>query len=408
VLKRRVAPEIELMGRLAGSAASREHAGARIVELAARVDQEDLARALDQRRLLPLIGTRAIDAAPRTFSGGFAATVDRSVEQARRQAFALEALTSHIVDRLGGAGVRTLPLKGPLLARRLHGDAALRSAHDIDLLVSPEHLGRAVAIAQTEGYRLPHDVFNPDGMPDLHFELRHARLAPVELHWRVHWYEDEFSRDLLLRSRPGAEGLLAPDPLDDLAAALAFFARDGFHGLRHAADIAAWWDLHGPARTAAVLDGHAAAYPALARPLRAAALAAERYVGVPAAGLVSPTAEPDARGRRAVRLGAWTGDGDPDQLSANISLVDGLLLPAGPTRAFVQRELLPPATVLLPYGADAPGRLHALRLRLAHAAKTLGRFGLALWAVRGGREWEPPPAFAGAPADARNQSRLPA
>jgi hypothetical protein len=140
-----------------------------------------------------------------------------------------------------------------------------------------------------------------------------------------------------------------------------------------------------------ILDAHVERYPVLARSLRAAALAAERYAGVPAGGLVSSTAGIDARGRRAVRLGTWSAAGSRDQLAANVSLVDALLGPAGNARGFVRRELLPPPVSILPPGSPLPTGLAALRCRLTHAAKMLARYTFALWRVRGGREWAPSP-----------------
>jgi hypothetical protein len=85
------------------------------------------------------------------------------------------------------------------------------------------------------------------GLPLLHFVLVHERgeLPPVELHWRVHWYERSFARERLLPPAVDPPGDWRPAPADELAALLLFYARDGFIDLRLASDLGAWWDVHG-------------------------------------------------------------------------------------------------------------------------------------------------------------------
>jgi hypothetical protein len=384
---------------LAGTRARRERARARIEVLARASDPAALADLLGRRRLLPLIGTRLLDVAPSVLPGSFAASVERSVESTRLHGQAVETLTRRITSRLARAGVPALPLKGPLLAAETHGDIGLRMTNDIDLLVPAERLDAAVQAVGAEGYDAPHDRCGPSGLPDLHFELSHPRLPTVELHWRLHWYEMAFSRDLLARSRAGEDGLLRPDPGDELATLLLFYARDGFYGLRHAADVAAWWDRHGTAGDNGRADAHVAAYPALARPLRSAAVAAEDATGVPRSALVSSAPRATGRELRAARLAAWSGEGDEDQLRANISLVRCLLGSRASHRALVRHDLLPPAAAVDPPRTRDANGARALRIRVIHAAKILARYTLGLWAVRGGRVWDPPPT---------DQSKLPA
>jgi hypothetical protein len=198
----------------------------------------------------------------------------------------------------------------------------------------------------------------------------------------------------LARSEPETDGIRRAQPADELAMLLLFFARDGFHGLRHAADIAAWADRHGLAHGQAILDEHVACYPDLAPALRAATRSAERHAGVPATALLSDAAVLGRRGRLAVALGDWAAEGDRDQLAANIALVDGLLSPPSGRREFVRRQLLPPASELRVGGEMPTGGVAALGVRGAHAAKTVVRFALALGRVGGGRAWRALPGAA--------------
>jgi hypothetical protein len=386
-----IAPELELMLLLAGTQARRGATRDRAEALAGHVDPAALVDLLTGRRLLPLIGSRLLDVAPGTMPANFVAAVDRSRESTRRHGLGVETLTRRIVARLEDAGIPTLPLKGPVLASAIYGDCGMRMTHDVDLLVPAGRLHAAVGLVRAEGYGAPREPGGAAGLPELHFELSHPGLPPVELHWRVHWYEREFSRDMLERSQAVDGELRRPVRGDELVALLLFYARDGFYGLRHAADLAAWWDLHAGEAEHGWLDKHAAAYPRLAPALRAAATSLERTTGVPSGAVMSGPSRASARERRAVRLAAWSGRGDTDQLRANMSLVRGLLGSRGSYLSFVRHDVFPPAGDLGAIQDGLSGAARGLGSRLAHAAKRVTRYGLALWSTRGGREWEPLP-----------------
>jgi hypothetical protein len=369
--------QIEIVFLLAGGEARRAELLPLAREVLERADFSRLAGELADRRLLPLIGSRAVEAAPDLVTDTFREDVAAARAGARAHGLAIEATTARLAEALAGAGVRALSLKGPLLAAEAHGDIGLRQTSDIDLLVPAERLDDAARVLCEQGYSEPSDVRRAGGLPDLHFELTHPGRPSVDLHWRVHWYERAFSDKLLTRAKPGPDGLLRAQPDDLVASLLLYFARDGFHGVRVAADLAAWWDRHGDALPTGFLEGHAAAYPQLAAPLSSAAVAVERLTGVPSVGWLGDGLELGKRARAAIRLADWTQSGDRDQLSANISLVGALLRPPGSLSEFARREFV------LPEGPRASA---------IHAAKFGARYGLALWKVRGGRQWADPPA----------------
>jgi hypothetical protein len=354
---------------------------------AARPDA--LSHLLFAQRLTALLGARAIDAAGAALPPAFHTAVEQAAAANRARGLALEALASHVASRLEAAGIPTLPLKGPFAGRRLHGDYGARAANDLDLLVDPARLDDAVAVVTGLGYRRdPVDDLTEDGRPDIHHTMRdpRGRLTRIELHWRVHWYEGEFSSDMLARSAPGGSGLREPTPADELAALLLFYARDGFFGLRGAADVAAWWDVHGETLGAAPLETHWRDYPALRRPLAAAAAAAERIVGVPADRILPPDAQRDGRARLAVQLASWSGAGELDQLRCDITLVDLLLSPPGDLRPALRRHvLLTPEKLGSTYHLR-PGRsLRRAGWRVLHPPKMAARYLLGLGgAVRRG------------------------
>lgn len=74
-------------------------------------------------------------------------------------------------------GIVVVPLKGPFLAERLFGEAALRVSHDLDLLVSKDDLTRAEAVLSVL-------EFIPDTPDDYHRQWYRGRTT-IELHHDV-------------------------------------------------------------------------------------------------------------------------------------------------------------------------------------------------------------------------------
>jgi hypothetical protein len=369
--------ERQLILLAAGTAARRAAGRRRALELAAEVDWTRLAGSLFQRRLLPTLGPRILTLAEGRAGGDFPAQVEHALAQARRQGAFLELISAQLMEALRGADLRCAPLKGPQLSESLYGDPGRRLASDIDLLVPRERLGAALALVRGFGYGSPIDHVDEDGVPQLHFAVSHRseELPPVELHWRIHWYEGRFAADRLLPPA-GAPPAWRPAPVNELAALLLFYARDGFVDLRLATDVGACWD----ARGGSVREGEFAAllraYPSLRRPLLAAVAVAARVVGLPSAPLLAGAPRLDLRPRLAVRLA----DPNPNphsrrsQVHAAIGLVDGLLAPRGEFREFVRRQVL-----LAPGQLDEQAQKlrRSPRSRVGHGVRTLARIGVA-------------------------------
>ena len=284
----------------------------------------------------------------------------------------LELATLRVATALEAAGVPNVPLKGPLLARALHGDPGMRQSRDVDVLVERGHLERAAVALGPLGWR-PED--GPAADPVLHVRLVHDEALPdIELHWRVHWYETEFGARALARAQPGATGVRRLCPEDDLAALMLYQARDGFAGLRHPSDVAAWWDAHGASGQAAYSSRSSARTPASTRALTASAALLE------AAGRASPPpldrgpASPAVGAARGIALANPLMRGAPAQITAEVSLVDGLLAPRGQRAAFLRRRAMPSARQLPP---SAVGRPIAIA-RVEHSLRLLRRYALAL------------------------------
>ncbi len=352
--------------------------GERAADLVRDMDWPRLAQTLGLRKLLPALGPRIVELAGESADDVFVTAVERALEAGRRQGAFLQLVTLRIIAMLADAGIRCASLKGPLLGEAIHGDPGRRLSSDVDLLVAPAQLREAVEVVRRLGYGAPTDHVLEDGLPQLHFMLvdEHGRLPPVELHWRIHWYERTFARERLLPPAVDPLGEWRPAPADEFAALLLFYARDGFVDLRLATDLSAWWDVYGAELPPGALDELLRTYPAYARVIPVAVEVAERIVGLPAAQLVGDMPKLGLRERVAVRLANPNPHSSRSQLYADMGLIDGLLMPRGAFSAFVWRQVLPPPEVL-DQQARHGGRERA-RSPLGRCAGVLARYGLAM------------------------------
>ena len=382
---------------LAGTAERREEAARRVAELARDLDWPRLLERLKSMNVLGLIGTRLLDVPGASFDPEFDRHLEHALEHTRRRALLVEVETLRLWGLLEDAGIRAVAVKGPFMARSLHGDAALRPSNDVDLLVKPADFTRALDTLGTEGYVPVKGTLWREGLPLFETTLHAAQRwrPPVDLHWRMHWYDTSYT-DRFVDAATAHDGEpRRPTPIDELVMLLLVFSRDGLWGLRPVADVAAWWDLHGDVVGADCLRPVVEEYPKFRDALSAALRVMERLGGVPAGRLLASAGDLGPRAARASRLARWCGD-DPDDYHAMVSLIDLLLAPGGERFASVQRHLLPPPDAIdRIYDVPRDARLrHAFgRLRYASIVGTrlLPRQARALWLTRGDRPMAPPP-----------------
>lgn len=300
--------------------------------------------------------------------------------RARQRGLLNHGITMRVTRALEDAGIAAVPLKGAMLADAVYGDIGSRLSSDIDLLVPVADLDRAVDTAERQGWREP-EPFRAPGLPRLHRELMHESLPPLELHWRIHWNEDEaaFSAGVLARAERTEDGWLRPQPTDEVASLLLFLARDGFAGLRQTVDVAAWWGALGGDAAATGVRAIADAHPELEGALVTAARHAEGMLDLPD-GALGGDARLSGRQRAALRLANPWAIGSPPQLLATVSLIDGLLTPSGERRAFIRWQLFQPRHAVVrrhPHLHEA-SRTRIGAARGAHVARVLIRYGIAL------------------------------
>ncbi len=378
-------------GTAARRRAMREQAG----RLVLAVEWPRLAETLHLRKLLPALGPRILELVGEAASDDFAAAVEQALEAGRRRGVFLQLVALRVMAMLADAGIRCAPLKGPLLGEAIYGDPGRRLSSDIDLLVSPEQLQAAVTVMRGLGYGAPTDYVQKCGLPLLHYMFVHERgeSPPVELHWRIHWYERDFASERLLPPAVDPTGNWRPNPADELAALLLFYARDGFIDLRLATDLSAWWDVYGADLPPDALEQLLGAYPALARVIPVAVEVAEKVVGLPAEMVIGKVRELGLRERLAVRLANPNPHSSQSQLYADMGLIDGLLTPPGGLGAFVRRQLLPPSEVREEQARR--GAKRRARSSLGRCAGMLGRYGLTMTRLARASETSPAPSRVG-------------
>ena len=333
------APEQRLALALVSTRARREANRSTIVELASLADFRTLEALLRAQGMLSLIGQRLLELTDRA-PDDFVERVRDYDRQAQRQGVHQQLITIRLAAALTDAGIRALPLKGPLLGERIHGELGARVSADIDLLVASDELVAAIEVLSTLGYERPPRALPPHlSRPDLHECLRSkAGLPEVELHWRVHHYEQRFSAAMLARADPGPDGCLRPAAPDELIALLLFYVRDGMAGLRLLADLTCWWDRFGETLIPGEVDEPAREHPAIVSALTTAALTAQRLGGLPAEHFFDPETLSRAS-HLAMRLSNWPMRGRKSQIAANVALIDCLLSPRDQRRALVTRHL---------------------------------------------------------------------
>ena len=128
------------------------------------------------QRLLPTLGPRILELAGERRPRGARNRRRGAIEETRRQDALLQLISARTAAALAecrdpldrAEGVRRS-------AKRSTAKPGRRLSSDIDLLVAPEHLERAVEVVRGLGYARPTDHVYASGLPLLHFALVHER-----------------------------------------------------------------------------------------------------------------------------------------------------------------------------------------------------------------------------------------
>ncbi len=162
---------------------------ARVRELAATLrDWPALLELARRHRLVPLLYTHvksvAEDLVPHAALAGL--REEFTANAARNLALAAELLA--VTELLDSHGIRALSYKGPTLAQCVYGSLAARQMKDVDILVRPADINRAVSLLASREYR---PITRPlPGARRLGLEYQCVLTRPhddtiIELHWSI-------------------------------------------------------------------------------------------------------------------------------------------------------------------------------------------------------------------------------
>ena len=210
-----------------------------------------------------------------------------------------------LIDALARAGIRSLAIKGPVLAAAAFGDPTARTSRDVDLLIDPERVSEADRLMANAGYRRVDPSFE---LTPRQFE-RYRRVRcqygyrsrqndlRVELHWRL-------TSNPRLLTFDDASLWSRPDPVRVGGIEFATLPRNELflylcvHGSTHV-----WFRLKWLADIAALLrrmDGHElekiaalAAERRVERPFRQALILARGLLAAPVPASILAAAESD-------------------------------------------------------------------------------------------------------------------
>lgn len=98
----------------------------------------------------------------------------------------IRSQTKIALEKLEGEGIQTIPLKGTIFAEKYFGHLGARGTSDIDLLVHPFELERAIHCVKSLGYTLEQELI------PYHFHWSFSKPIPdspipltIELHWNL-------------------------------------------------------------------------------------------------------------------------------------------------------------------------------------------------------------------------------
>ena len=149
---------------------------------------------------------------------------DRDALQLTARGLRIDRVTGEVVGALRDAGIASLLIKGPVLARRLYDDGAARPYIDSDLLVGPPQFAVAEDVLVARGFERVGDEERvlPEWARHSHELMRPQEGICVELHWRLMHYGappqvvwEAFTRN---SARLSVGGVLVDVPADPLLA----------------------------------------------------------------------------------------------------------------------------------------------------------------------------------------------
>lgn len=181
--------------------------------LAHHYDFAAFIRLAEEHRVIPHI-YRALSAHSELLSAADLAILRSAYEENARRSLRLTGELLRLLRHFEGYGIEALPYKGPALAQALYGDVTSRQFFDLDIIVSPQHVGAAKAALAELGYVSDINLSAREEAKFIASGYEHAFSGPagphtLELKWRIlpRFYSVELEAATLLhRAEPDTLG----------------------------------------------------------------------------------------------------------------------------------------------------------------------------------------------------------
>ena len=193
-------------------------------------DWPRLRAAAVQQGLAGLFGAQLLALAGAEAGGGVLPDSERSEWRALSRAVTarslrMTAVLVKVLAELDRAGVRALPYKGPALAQQLYGDPCLRHYVDLDVVVAPGDVQRALDCLQAVGWQAEQPIRTVGAAAYMAAEQEVSLSSAcnettLDLHWRIgrRFVADSLpAGDVLRRAHVGellGRPVLMPDQVD--------------------------------------------------------------------------------------------------------------------------------------------------------------------------------------------------
>ncbi len=207
------------------------------------IDWNKLCRLAAYHRVQPLLYKRLAEHATTLVPENVLAGLGAEYRAGATRNLTLTGELISLTKAFAAAGIPILPHKGPLLALAAYGDLAMRQFADLDILIHPSDLPRAIAVLAELDYRPAEDLawLSPSALLRWTGEMSYAspRGVSVDLHWRLtpSHYPVQLDPEILWRNRTVID--IAGTPLPTLTPE-ALMLLLAVHGAKHCWEALGW------------------------------------------------------------------------------------------------------------------------------------------------------------------------
>lgn len=183
-----VSIELQLLLAIIGQEHNKEKA-AELIAAYPSLDWVVFLKLVRHHRVFPLVFDNIMREKERTYPAYVIQALHQDYMRNTIKMLQLSAELTAICDCFHYEEVRSLILKGPVIAEHLYGNLALRTSKDLDILVAEEDMDQAGRVLRRLGFLLEpsqYDHHDPNWIYHDQVYFHPEKMIEVELHWRLH------------------------------------------------------------------------------------------------------------------------------------------------------------------------------------------------------------------------------